>query len=378
MAEADPRRRLDTTLLMALAAILVANSHLERFYPYHWLAGDGLLGNSMFFLMAGYGLVRSEQVQNRSFLRWFWRRVVRIYPTLLIVMLVFAIGVDRAWERWTALGYLTSLVWPTPFTFVFLVMPFYLVFFPLMKLKGRWVYPATTGLLALIYLAAYARDVGSIHPGQALQLSARPTTVHVTAYLQVMLLGGWLAGRERGSTTRTYLRLLGTLGVGLVYLALKMVMVLGYGARAYPILHFLTYILCLALFDLLTDPQTVQFVRKGRAMYRGAGFAAALTLEIYMVHQFIVDYRWVWSQRFPWNLVLFWALTLPLAYLVGRLSRPIQMRLRGEGKPENRTQTRVPNAVRATLLSAPDGPATLAPESTFVRQVGDAAPSHSN
>jgi hypothetical protein len=32
---------VDTTIVMALAAILVANSHLERFYAYHWPAGDG-------------------------------------------------------------------------------------------------------------------------------------------------------------------------------------------------------------------------------------------------------------------------------------------------------------------------------------------------
>jgi peptidoglycan/LPS O-acetylase OafA/YrhL len=325
--------RLDTTLVMALAALLVANSHLERFYHYHWLAGDGLLGNSMFFLMAGYGLVRSEQAQSRSFLPWFWRRVVRIYPTLLIVMLVFAIGIGREWKHWTALDYVESLIWPTRFTFVFMVMPFYLLFFLLMKLRARWIYPLTTALLALIYLAAYARDVGNIHPGQALQLSARPTAVHITAYLQVMLLGGWLAWRSGKSTTRLPLRALGTIGFGLIYLALKFVMVLGYGARAYPLLHLLTYILCFALFDVLTDPQALHWVRKAGGVYAMIRFVAVLTLEVYMVHEFLIEYRWVWSQPFPLNLALFWGLTLPLAYLVGRVSRVMQALLRAEGRP---------------------------------------------
>ena len=59
-AAADAPRR-DTTLMRALGALLVANSHLEHFYPFAWLAGDGLVGNSFFFLLAGFGLEQSAR-----------------------------------------------------------------------------------------------------------------------------------------------------------------------------------------------------------------------------------------------------------------------------------------------------------------------------
>ena len=45
--------RANTTAPMAIAAVLIANSHLERFYPHPWVAGDGLLGNALFFFTAG-------------------------------------------------------------------------------------------------------------------------------------------------------------------------------------------------------------------------------------------------------------------------------------------------------------------------------------
>src|SRR4051794_35650129 len=88
--------RIDTTLLRAAAALLVANSHLEAYYSPAWLAGDGLLGNSLFFLLAGYGLAMSHAENQRSFSVWFLRRMARMYPALWLVVgcatLVNAVG----------------------------------------------------------------------------------------------------------------------------------------------------------------------------------------------------------------------------------------------------------------------------------------------
>src|SRR5690242_5605616 len=116
------RQRVDTTLLMAVAALLVANSHLELFYPRAWLAGDGLIGNSLFFFLAGYGLARSESTRSRGFVSWMCRRTIRILPSLLIVMGVFAVLIDREWRSWHGvLAWVSECLWPTRFTFVQMV-----------------------------------------------------------------------------------------------------------------------------------------------------------------------------------------------------------------------------------------------------------------
>ena len=47
---------MDTTALRVLAIVLIANSHLEDLYPFRPLAADGLIGNSLFFMLSGLGI----------------------------------------------------------------------------------------------------------------------------------------------------------------------------------------------------------------------------------------------------------------------------------------------------------------------------------
>jgi peptidoglycan/LPS O-acetylase OafA/YrhL len=312
---------------MAIAALLIANSHLERFYPHSWLAGDGLIGNSLFFMLAGYGLVRSERNRSRGFLPWLWRRVVRIYPALFLVVLTFAVGVNGGWRSWSSSDYLEGLLWPTRYTFVWYIMPFYPVFYLLMRVQRRWVYPMATLLITVVYFAAYTHDVGTMRSGVPFHLSDRPTTLHVAAYLQIMLLGGWLAWSETPSRLPTPWGLVALVTLGGCYVGAKLLMVLGHGTRGYPLLHLLTYLLCLLFFDTLASAQAVRFVKERHALWLALAFVGGLTLEIYLVHEYIAEHRWVWGAAFPLNLAIFWVLTLPLAYVTGKASGAIQRRL---------------------------------------------------
>jgi peptidoglycan/LPS O-acetylase OafA/YrhL len=313
---------------MALAALLVTNSHLERFYPRAWLAGDGLLGISLFFFLAGYGLVTSEQRLPRRFLPWLWRRAVRLYPTLFLVVGAFGLGVAGEWRNWSLRDYPSHLIWPTLFTYVFYVVPFYFVFYPLMKLRRPWAFPATAILLILVYVGGYYYDLQRIEPHAAMHLSGRPQVVLTTAYLQIMLLGGWGAYRRAPIARSVASRAAMTCLLGAVYLALKLAMVFGYAGPAYPLLHLFAFALCFALFDFLTAPSVVAFMRHRAVLWSAVTFIAALTLEIYLVHEYTAKYEWLWHMRFPLNLTLFWAVTLPLAYLTGKVSEAIQSRLR--------------------------------------------------
>ena len=344
----------DTTLLMTVAALLVANSHLENFYPRPWLAGDGLLGNSLFFLLAGYGLVRSERVKPRPFLQWFSRRMVRLYPTLLLVMAVFALGIGQEWRVWDGpLRYVQELVWPTRFTFVMMVVPFYLLFFVLMKAGSARVFPISIALLVIPYGFAYVHDLPLVIPGQGLRLGRLPALVHAGPYLQVMLLGGWLAFREDPARDRLLPWTITLWAATVAYLWSKVIMVTGHWERAYPVLHALTFLLCLSLFKVLTATAVVAAVRRSRILEGSVALIGGLTLEIYLVHTFIAEYRWIWKLPLPLNLAVFWALTLPLSYAVGVIARAMQRRLRGEG--ESARTSRVEEPPQAVLLSPPSG-----------------------
>jgi peptidoglycan/LPS O-acetylase OafA/YrhL len=341
-------RALDTTLLKAIAALLVANSHLEHFYPHAWMAGDGLLGNSLFFLLAGYGLVRSERARARPFRSWMWRRIVRLYPTVLLVVSIGSLLFGGAWRTWTAADYLTNLAWPTNLTFVQLIIPFYVLFFVLMKMGGRttlfWAMVAT----AIPYLGAYVPDALRTAPGDTLHLGTRPLLVHVSAYFQVMLLGGWLGWRDSWEWRSLSARFAGLLAVSVVYIAVKLAMVEGHFSQMYLAMHALTFLWCLLVFECLGAPQVIARARERKALWKGLAFVGALTLEIYVVHASIAESPRIYGVRYPLNLALFWALTLSLAWATGRVVSVIQRRLRGSDVPADSSAPTATDAVPTT------------------------------
>ena len=317
----DDRRapRRDTTLLRALAALLVTNSHLEHFYPYAWLAGDGLVGNSLFFLLAGYGLESSARQELRHFWPWMRRRIGRLYPTVILVVVAFGVLLGGGWKTWSAKDFVSSLVWPTRFTFVELVVPFYLLFYPVQRTRRPLAYLWAAGLLVPVYAVAYAADVHRLIPGAPLRLGERSIWVHVAAYLQLMFVGAWFA-TPSAAVPRVLRRPGVVLALGIAYLSAKLAFVHGVDAAAYGVLHALTLALCAGAFALLTREDVVRGVRGHHAVWTGAAFVGALTLEVYVVHSYTADYGWLWRVPFPANIGLFWLLTLPLAALVQRLT----------------------------------------------------------
>jgi peptidoglycan/LPS O-acetylase OafA/YrhL len=80
---------IDTTLMLALAAWIIVNSHLEQFYPYRWLAADGLLGNTMFFFLSGFGVQSSLLRSRQEFTGFAIRRIVRLYPSVVLASAIF-------------------------------------------------------------------------------------------------------------------------------------------------------------------------------------------------------------------------------------------------------------------------------------------------
>ena len=340
---------VDTRLLMAVSALLVANSHLEAFYPKPWLAGDGLLGNSMFFFLAGFGLMRSELNRQRGFSHWYWRRLVRIYPSVLIAMAVFGIGIDADWRTWkSVLDPLAQLVWPTRYTFVAMVFPFYILYYPLMRKRRPAVFLLAAIILCFTYTVAYLPDAAKIGSSARLQLSERPYFVHTSAYFQAMVFGGWTGLSYRPPAIRIHWRVLATGGVFAGYVILKYLMVTGRFASAYAALHVLVAILCVLMFDLLCSDGLLRELRRSSSMWRSVSFIGSLTLEIYIVHLFVAEYQWVRAAVFPLNLVLFWSLTLPLAHLVGLASRSLQRWLRG-GAAERKQLIAQRNGVTVAL-----------------------------
>ena len=147
---------VDTTLPRALAVLLVTNSHLEAFYPLSFLADGGLIGLALFFAASGFGLAMSPRTRSTSFGTWMWRRLKRIYPAVLLTVLLLGVGANGFWRTWVAADYVKQFIYPTQYHFVAKIVAFYPIVFLVLRLGARVNrYVLTPFLLIAIALAAW-------------------------------------------------------------------------------------------------------------------------------------------------------------------------------------------------------------------------------
>jgi peptidoglycan/LPS O-acetylase OafA/YrhL len=329
---------VDTTILRVLAITLIANSHLEDLYPFRWLAADGLIGNSLFFLLSGLGLALSPRTGEGHFLGWYRRRVSRIYPGLWLTVLVGMVLFQGAWRDWSPLDFVRNLVWPTPYGFIAQIVVFYPAFYLLKALRSpkaeRGVLLGLTGPYLIVALFYY--------------------NIHILSwifYFQVMLFGGLLAGRvhEIGRDGRRHLWLLAV--TMLAYFVVKLAMVTGRIPSHVGVLHLLTLPILSSLVGLCATPDMQALARLPR-LRPALALVAGLTLEIYLVHGFVHTYPRVAMLPFPANLAAFWAATLPLAWFLSAASEQAR-RLMGSG---NRVCAALAAARWSAVRSSPEAP----------------------
>lgn len=112
------------TVLRALAALIITNSHYTGVYPTDLIANGGLLGDVIFFAVSGFCLCNIKL----NFPKWYVKRITRIYPQVIIISLIYlALNIFNAEN-----GYLSLLLYPTNYHFIASIILLYIPFYFLM------------------------------------------------------------------------------------------------------------------------------------------------------------------------------------------------------------------------------------------------------
>ena len=208
----------NTFALMGVAALLITNSHLEKLYPKSFLAADGLLGNLIFFLLAGYGVAISQSQRPDDLGPFYLRRLRRIYPSLWpAVALAVVCGLPGL--KWGGVGdWIWNLVWPTDYRFIAQILILYPLVWWMARLSARtnWLLAAGVGVLWLgIWLCNLA------HPGVAdLPLGKLPNYFWWVYFTWGTFLGAALGRSGKGNLPTAAWGVL--LTVMVLYFALKL------------------------------------------------------------------------------------------------------------------------------------------------------------
>ncbi len=319
----------DTIILQCLAALLIANSHLEGLYPRSWMAADGLIGNSLFFFLSGYGLVKSEQKHHRSFLNYYMRRVLRIYPALWLVVIVFELGAGQTWKSWGPADYMGYFIYPTAYGFIQQIMIFYVPFFFLARLQRPKIFAWLCLALVIPYLICY---VVTLPHGGIVYLKLGTTSVWLwyMFYFQMMLVGGCCAFDPPWRLVRQELLAVWLLiAAFIMYVGLKFAMVVT-GAivpgtsvplgNFYVILIVLTMVIVLLIFQVFTCGAVRLRLTSIALLCWFVTLAGGLTLEIYCCHEFIAYNAIMKHILFPLNIIVWLAVTLAVSWVISRMA----------------------------------------------------------
>jgi peptidoglycan/LPS O-acetylase OafA/YrhL len=318
---------VNTRFLLFIAAVFVVNSHLEFFYPNPSMAGDGLIGYGIFFFVSGLGLSLSCKRKLRPFPEYYWRRFIRIYPTLWLI----TIPADIIKQMISSPGrmaflhqkpsyYILKFLWPTENTFVGPLMVCYLILYLLL-----WLRPPKSILVAILILVApFAWIWALVHPyGRNIYMHPIGTWMWRIAYCQILLLGAWFGYHLPRSTSLTRRRFFVD-SIGLIFLLGSYIFAKsrfnsGSFADLYPTLFLFLAGMLWLLLRIACNPQlagVLALLGPGAVLVDLIG---ACCLEVYFVHIFLVSWPWLVASRFPLNILLLWILLVPLCYLTERI-----------------------------------------------------------
>ncbi len=326
---------LDTSIARGVAALLIINSHAEALYPRSWLADGGQLGIAIFFIAAGMGTTLSKSRRSAPFGVWFRNRLVRIYPSVWIVVLASVVlGVEDA-ERWGVREYFEALVYPiSGYTFFAQILPFYALGYAI----ARW---CTTRHLAglvcgfgMLSVLSAIPDALPLYPSGRLQIGRLNAVFWWCCYFELYLVGMLYAAKRTTTAWQPRLARAGLLTATIAYLVLKYLMVVrGELAYAFVLLWVAVALWSVCLIECLTDAQLRSRIIAVPILGGAVVGVGILSLETFLVHTQILHAGILRTFAFPTNIFLLLALTLVLAWPVSALSSYVRaMVVAGSGR----------------------------------------------
>lgn len=292
--------------LKVIACLLITNSHCGDIYPISLLAIGGSWGNAIFFILSGYCLANIKN----DFVTWYIRRIKRLIPSLIIMILVSVFITDGIQffsdkNLFDILIYFLNKYW-----FVSAILIMYVFYYCIMKITDVTKIYVVIGMLLLVYLYIYVfftdKTVYSIEPyGLAL--------LKCLVYFLILLIGGII--RKKKDVLKEVVYKISRVNLCLLVLATLIIwMVLYYVIVVMKIrldMQFLIHgaIICFAVSIFFAFMKfEKEFSIQNTLVNVVLNIISKSTLEIYLVQ--ITFKKYVTALTFPVNWIMFWLIAI--------------------------------------------------------------------
>jgi hypothetical protein len=297
--------------LRTLATLLVMNSHCDTIYPISSLATGGAMGNALFFWVSGYCLANI----NDNFVKWYRKRLIRIYPSVFIVGILSAVTTVHISS---IKGFVYTFIFPIRYWFIAAIIILYIPYYFIIQGKKKWNKFINMAVLVciVIYAVIYSR---------------LDTTVWIIEniwwfkslyYFMIMLMAAQyrLDGTDQMERS-VWCETLFVLILTAAFYGIKILC-----AQSPALMHgqFLQHVILFVWSQIMADVvnQIVKIIQ-GRNRYdtiicklRDLG---NFSLEIFLVQIWVLDVIEVINCAFPINVIIYYAATLFIAWLIHRL-----------------------------------------------------------
>lgn len=269
------------TVLRALAACLITNSHYTGVYPTDIIANGGLLGDVIFFAVSGFCLFNVRQ----AFPAWYGKRIARVYlPVLIATVIYFALGFYAFGGNQ---GFLWWFVYPTGYHFVGSIVLLYIPFWfvgKIEKLRNNlgWLMVAVGVIYLAVYIFLY--DKSYYHIDNVREWMIR------FLFFESMLLGAYFKKNQEKYQNKFHWWLpIVTIGMSVVYFASKLLFSRYASYSSLQIINqFLIFALLFFIFWLLASLDA-KLENMPMIFKKIISFIAAMTLEIYVVQSVLIE-----------------------------------------------------------------------------------------
>lgn len=293
------------TFLRALAAILITNSHYSGVYPINIIACGGLLGDVIFFALSGFVLVNIKE----NFINWYKKRLIRIYPSIWIITLVYIILGFYTFESWSISDY---FLYPTYYHFVASIVVLYIPYYFIASnnyLRNRVPYIMLGTLIIQLFIYLYFYDKTYYHIDTVREPMIR------FLFFQSMLMGLYFRVNHAKYVNRkklsNWVLLLSSL---LVYFATKLAFVKIEEISQFQIINQVTLFATLYLVFKCFASIDAQLLKAPRIVRTSVAFIAQITLQIYSV-QYVIIPKFAYI-AFPLNWIVITSTIIISAYIL--------------------------------------------------------------
>jgi len=257
-------------ILKFVAIILITNSHFKPVYSgiFCQLAFGGAMGCSLFFFVSGFTL---DQSKKDSFLKWYGKRILRIYPAMWIFYLV-----TFRFDSWV------SFLWPHLW-FLQAIMVFYALFYFISKYLSAY-YATIAALLVIPLLVVYTI---CDHSEWMIDYAQHPFKIHWIYYFAIMLIGAWYRENMNQSYYLDRWSLIGISGISFILTyGLKLVC----EKKIIPMDFQLLFPVLLLLSVFVFQFTAMKFDLQDNTFSKIVIWVANRTLELFIVQILIKDF----------------------------------------------------------------------------------------